>query len=81
MSAQQAVAATRFHHQLIPDDLITCSVTRPLPEAVVRGLTARGYRAMPHEWEFGDLQLVLRTGDRWSAASDPRGCGESRVLD
>ncbi|HUG04846.1 MAG TPA: gamma-glutamyltransferase [Steroidobacteraceae bacterium] len=81
MSAQQAVAATRFHHQLIPEDLVTYSVTRPLPEEVVRELTARGYRAVPHEWEFGDLQLVLRTGDRWSAASDPRGRGESRVLD
>jgi gamma-glutamyltranspeptidase/glutathione hydrolase len=81
MSAQQAVAATRFHHQLIPDDLVTYSVTRPLPDEVVRELTSRGYRAVPHEWEFGDLQLVLRTGDRWSAASDPRGRGESRVLD
>ncbi len=81
MSAQQAVAATRFHHQLIPEDLVTYSVTRPLPEEVVRELALRGYRAVPHEWEFGDLQLVLRTGDRWSAASDPRGRGESRVLD
>jgi gamma-glutamyltranspeptidase/glutathione hydrolase len=81
MSAQQAVAATRFHHQLIPEDLVTYSVTRPLPVEVVRELTSRGYRALPHEWEFGDLQLVLRTGDRWSAASDPRGRGESRVLD
>jgi gamma-glutamyltranspeptidase/glutathione hydrolase len=81
MSAQQAVAATRFHHQLIPEDLITYSVTTPLPEEVVRELATRGYRAVPHEWEFGDLQLVLRDGDRWSAASDPRGRGESRVLD
>jgi gamma-glutamyltranspeptidase/glutathione hydrolase len=81
MSAEQAVAATRFHHQLIPEDLVTYSVTKPLPEDVVRELMSRGYRAMPHEWEFGDLQLVLRTGDRWSAASDPRGRGESRTLD
>jgi gamma-glutamyltranspeptidase/glutathione hydrolase len=81
MTAQQAVAATRFHHQLIPEDLVTYSVTRPLPEAVVRELASRGYRAMPHEWEFGDLQLVLRTGEHWSAASDPRGRGESRILD
>lgn len=80
MTAQQAVAATRFHHQLIPEDLVTYSVTRPLPEDVVRELSSRGYRAMPHEWEFGDLQLVLRTGDLWSAASDPRGRGESRIL-
>ena len=27
-----------------------------------------------------DLQVVLREGNRWSVASDPRGRGESRVL-
>lgn len=80
MSAEAAVAATRVHHQLFPEDLITYSVTRPLPEGVIRELAARGYRALPHEWEFGDLQLVLRSGDTWSAASDPRGRGESRVF-
>jgi gamma-glutamyltranspeptidase/glutathione hydrolase len=81
MSAQEAVSATRFHHQLIPEDLVTYSVMKPLPEEIVGELTSRGYRAVPHEWEFGDLQLVLRTGERWFAASDPRGRGESRVLD
>jgi len=80
MSAQEAVSATRFHHQLIPEDLVTYSVMKPLPEEVVGELTSRGYRAVPHEWEFGDLQLVLRRGDRWSAASDPRGRGKSRLL-
>ena len=80
MTAEQAVAATRFHHQLLPEDLVTYSVTRPLPEAVIGELTARGYRALPHEWEFGDLQLILRDADGLHAASDPRGRGESRVL-
>ncbi len=80
MSAQDAVAATRFHHQLYPEDLITFSINRPLPEAVVRELTARGYRARPHEWEIGDLQLIVRDSAGWRAASDPRGRGESRVI-
>lgn len=80
MTAGQAVAATRFHHQLLPEDLVTYSVTRPLPEDVIRALGERGYRALPHEWEFGDLQLILRDADGLHAASDPRGRGESRVL-
>lgn len=80
MTAEQAVAATRFHHQLLPEDLVTYSVTRPLPEDVIRALGERGYRALPHEWEFGDLQLVLRDAGGLHAASDPRGRGESRVL-
>lgn len=80
MTAEQAVAATRFHHQLLPEDLVTYSVTRPLPDDVIRALGSRGYRALPHEWEFGDLQLILRDANGLHAASDPRGRGESRVL-
>lgn len=81
MTAEAAVAATRFHHQLLAEDLVTYSVTRPLPDDVIRALESRGYRALPHEWEFGDLQLILRDGTGLHAASDPRGRGESRVLD
>jgi gamma-glutamyltranspeptidase/glutathione hydrolase len=80
MSAQDAVAATRFHHQLHPEDLITYSINRPLAEAIVRELAARGYRARPHEWEIGDLQLIVGDGAGWHAASDPRGRGESRII-
>ena len=80
MTAEQAVAATRFHHQLLPEDLVTYSVTRPLPGDVIRALGSRGYRALPHEWEFGDLQLITRDDSGLHAASDPRGRGESRVL-
>ncbi len=80
MSPEAAVSATRFHHQLWPGDLITYSVTRPLPDDVIRALAERGYRAEPHAWEFGDLQLIWRDGSKWRAASDPRGRGESRII-
>ena len=80
MSAQEAVSATRFHHQLWPGDLITYSISRPLPADVIRALTARGYRVEPHPWEIGDLQLIWRDGDEWRAASDPRGRGESMII-
>jgi gamma-glutamyltranspeptidase/glutathione hydrolase len=80
MSAQDAVSATRFHHQLWPEDLITYSISRPLPDDVIRTLADRGYRAEPHSWEIGDLQLVWRDGGEWTAASDPRGRGEARII-
>jgi len=80
MSAQEAVSATRFHHQLWPGDLITYSISRPLPADVIRALTARGYRVEPHPWEIGDLQLIWHDGDEWRAASDPRGRGESMII-
>ncbi|MGB5132979.1 MAG: gamma-glutamyltransferase [Steroidobacteraceae bacterium] len=80
MSAQEAVSATRFHHQLWPGDLVTYSIDRPLPDDVIRALADRGYRAEPHPWEIGDLQLIWRDGGEWRAASDPRGRGESRII-
>ena len=81
MSPDDAVGATRFHHQLLPPDLVTYSPSRPLPQETISALGDRGYRAEPHFFRFGDLQVILRNGDDFLAASDPRKRGESRVLD
>jgi gamma-glutamyltranspeptidase/glutathione hydrolase len=81
MSPQQAVAATRFHHQLLPPDLVTYSPGRPLAEPTIRALALRGYRAEPHAWDFGDVQVLWRDGDVYRGGSDPRGRGVSRVID
>jgi gamma-glutamyltranspeptidase/glutathione hydrolase len=80
MSAAEAVAATRVHHQLLPPDRVTYSPGRPLPAGVVAELRTRGYDPRPHEWEMGDVQLIVRRGDEWDAASDPRGRGEARRI-
>jgi gamma-glutamyltranspeptidase/glutathione hydrolase len=80
MTPYEAVAATRFHHQLLPPDLVTYSVTRPLPASTISLLGELGYRAEPHPWEFGDVQVVWRDNGRWNPASDPRDRGDSRVI-
>jgi gamma-glutamyltranspeptidase/glutathione hydrolase len=80
MTPFDAIAATRFHHQLLPPDLITYSVTRPLPEKTVSALAERGYRAVPHDWEFGDVQVIQRHEGQWAPASDPRDRGVSKVI-
>jgi gamma-glutamyltranspeptidase/glutathione hydrolase len=80
MSPAEAVGATRFHHQLMPPDLITYSPGRPLPEQTLSALADRGYRPEPHQWEFGDVQVIWRDGERLVPASDPRNRGVSKVI-
>ncbi len=80
MTPADAVAATRFHHQLLPPDLVTYSPKRPLPRETISALGDRGYRAEPHFFSFGDLQVILRDGDDLQAASDPRNRGQSIIV-
>jgi gamma-glutamyltranspeptidase/glutathione hydrolase len=80
MTPEDAVGATRFHHQLLPPDLVTYSPLRPLPQETISALGDRGYRAEPHFFPFGDLQVIVQNGDEIQAASDPRRRGESRIV-
>ena len=80
MTPQEAAAASRFHHQLLPPNLISESPSRPLPEATRVALEAMGYDVEPHPWEFGDLQIITRSDSGYLAGSDPRGRGVSRVV-
>jgi gamma-glutamyltranspeptidase/glutathione hydrolase len=80
MTPEDAVGATRFHHQLLPPDLVTYSPLRPLPQETILALGDRGYRAEPHLFPFGDLQVIIQDGGKIQAASDPRRRGESRIV-
>ena len=81
MTPAEAVGATRFHHQLLPPELVTFSPSRPLPPETISELGDRGYRAEPHRWEFGDMQIIWRGEDGLDPASDPRNRGDSRVIE
>ncbi|MCH8895065.1 MAG: gamma-glutamyltransferase [Proteobacteria bacterium] len=80
MTPEEAAGASRFHHQLLPPDLVTYSRSRPLSDQTIKGLIEKGYRPRPHRWDYGDLQIVWRDGDTYLVASDPRNRGEARVL-
>ena len=80
MTPLQSAGATRFHHQLLPPDLIVFSPLVPWPEETISALGDQGYRAKPAPYSFGDLQIILRRPDDVQAGSDPRKRGESRVL-
>ena len=84
MTPLEAIGATRFHHQLVPADLITYSgfsIDRPLSDRVINDLTEKGYRTQPHSFEYGDVQIIVKDGTSWIAASDPRDRGQSRVFE
>lgn len=81
MSATESVSASRFHHQLLPADLITTSVSIPLNSKAILELENRGYRVEPHGFEFGDLQLIESRPGETNTASDPRGIGVSGVIE
>ena len=84
MTPLEAVSATRFHHQLVPADLITYSgfsIDRPLSDQVIEVLAKKGYRTEPHSFEYGDVQIIVKDGNSWVAASDPRDRGQSRVFE
>ena len=80
MSPFEATDAARFHHQLLPPDLIMYGPSRPLSDEAVSELGDRGYQLMA-PWDFGDMQVIYDDGDTVQAASDPRNRGESRVID
>ncbi|MFT5758287.1 MAG: gamma-glutamyltranspeptidase/glutathione hydrolase [Alteromonadaceae bacterium] len=80
MSPLQAASASRFHHQLLPPDLVTQSPSRPLPETTIKKLSQRGYRVEPHSWEYGDIQVIWHDGKNLIPASDSRDRGVSKVI-
>ncbi len=75
MTATQAVAAPRLHHQWMPDELLVEPFG--LSPDVVKALEGRGhkvvFRGKPGRPQYqGDGHLILRAGDVWHGAADPR---------
>jgi gamma-glutamyltranspeptidase/glutathione hydrolase len=79
MSVTDAVAAIRFHHQLLPSQVIFDEPWRQLDDATKGALTARGYAFQNQGWNT-DVQAVFVGPDHSEAAADPRGTGVGRVF-
>ena len=72
MTAQEAVDATRVHHQLLPKDQI--SYNPELSDETKNALQLMGYQLKKNNY-MGDVQLIVQQADSISAASDKRGRG------
>jgi gamma-glutamyltranspeptidase/glutathione hydrolase len=74
-----AVAAMRFHHQLLPPDTIYSEPYKPIDGELAQQLEAKGYKLEGQDFT-GDIQVIRIDGDEPEAAADPRGRGVTRVV-
>lgn len=80
MTLADAVAAPRFHHQLLPQDEITMEPYAELDAQVQQELRERGYNLVTQSWNLGDIQAIKVTNGAVEAVADPRGRGVARVF-
>lgn len=79
MSAMDAVAAPRIHHQHLPDRIDV--EPGGLPPAVAAELVARGHEVRAGDEEWGDVEAVaVEPGGDLVAVADPRRGGVADVL-
>ena len=77
---QQAVAAQRVHHQLLPKDTIYFDSFAPLTGEVAAQLKTMGYTLEDQGWNMGDIQVIRVNNDTPETVSDPRGRGTGLVV-
>jgi gamma-glutamyltranspeptidase/glutathione hydrolase len=79
MSATDALAAMRFHHQLLPQKTIYFEPYRPITGELAEQLQAKGYTLEGQSFN-GDVQMIRIEGTTPEPAADPRGAGVGRVM-
>ena len=70
MDMQQAVAAKRFHHQWLPDQVMIEKGT--FDEATIARLEQKGYKIVDIG-EIGRVDAILVSKDGYEGGADPRG--------
>jgi gamma-glutamyltranspeptidase/glutathione hydrolase len=74
-----AVAAMRFHHQLLPPNTIYWEPYQPIAGELAQALQANGYALQKQDYN-GDIEVIQIEGNRPKAVADPRGRGVARVM-
>lgn len=78
--AESMVNLPRFHHQYLPD--VVQFEPDAIPDSVQKSLQVKGHKLKPLKSSYGNMHIVLwdKQQNKVTAASDPRGIGEARVL-
>ncbi|WP_409518777.1 gamma-glutamyltransferase [Paraburkholderia sp. LEh10] len=79
MPLNEAVAAMRFHHQLLPPNTIFWEPYQPIDGELAVKVKAKGYQLQAQNFN-GDIQAIKVDGQRPEPVSDPRGRGVTRVI-
>jgi gamma-glutamyltranspeptidase / glutathione hydrolase len=79
MPLKDAVAAMRFHHQLLPPNTIFWEPYAPIDGELAKQVEAKGYVLKAQNFN-GDVQAIKINGDTPEPVSDPRGRGVTRVI-
>ncbi|WP_449184037.1 gamma-glutamyltransferase [Trinickia sp. YCB016] len=79
MPLKDAVAAMRFHHQLLPPNTIFWEPYKPIDGELAKEVEAKGYVLKAQSFN-GDIQVIKINDDTPEPAADPRGRGVTRVV-
>ncbi|AXE93108.1 gamma-glutamyltransferase [Paraburkholderia terricola] len=79
MTPTDALAALRFHHQLLPPKTIYFEPYHPITRELAEQLQGMGY-ALEGQSFNGDVQMIRIDGTLPEPAADPRGAGVARVI-
>jgi len=79
MPPADALAAMRFHHQLLPQKTIYFEPYHPIDGELAEQLKTRGYTLQGQTFN-GDVQMIRIDGTTPQPAADPRGVGVGRVI-
>jgi len=79
MPLTDAVAAVRFHHQLLPVNAIFTEPYGTIEGDNAKGIESMGYKFVRQDFS-GDIQAIEVHDQTVSAVSDPRGRGVARLI-
>jgi gamma-glutamyltranspeptidase/glutathione hydrolase len=79
MAPADAVAAMRFHHQLLPQKTIYFEPYHPITGELAEQLKSLGYTVEGQSFN-GDVQMIRIDGTTPDPVADPRGVGVGRVM-
>jgi gamma-glutamyltranspeptidase/glutathione hydrolase len=79
MPLPEAVAAMRWHHQLLPPNTIFWEPYKPIDGDLAKELEAKGYTLQKQGFN-GDIQAIEINDKTPEPVADPRGRGVTRVI-